>query len=353
MSSTEQAPEPTMDEILASIRKIIADDESDESSPPEDGAPPQESSVPPQPEAAPPEADAPRVEMPAPEPAAPPAETAAQDKAAEAVDDILDLTQALEPQTESEPVQGDTMQAALAETPAEPAQPDASDAAGAGSEAEMAAVLLAEAGVRDSALDAAAPTPAPTPEETSITEAFSAMDESPVAPAPELQMDASMPDDDFEANEASATKPEVQDDSVIVPPPPADMPAAEASDEGALADFEDDFAAMTEEVPQPEAQEEPAAEAPALAIDQELAAVGFAGLDAGGAAGDEPAEEAVEDIQEQESVAADGSEGKTFEESVKDMLRPMLRSWLDENMERIVHDAVRDEVASGNLPGKD
>ena len=27
MSSTEQAPEPTMDEILASIRKIIADDE--------------------------------------------------------------------------------------------------------------------------------------------------------------------------------------------------------------------------------------------------------------------------------------------------------------------------------------
>ncbi|MDH3582013.1 MAG: DUF2497 domain-containing protein, partial [Hyphomicrobiales bacterium] len=27
MSSTEQAPEPTMDEILASIRKIIADDD--------------------------------------------------------------------------------------------------------------------------------------------------------------------------------------------------------------------------------------------------------------------------------------------------------------------------------------
>lgn len=339
-----------MDEILASIRKIISDDESDESSRSEAGAPQHESSAPPQPEAAAPEAAAPRVEMPA--PAAPPAETTARNEAAEAVDDILDLTQALEPQTESEPLQGEALQAALAETLAEPAQPDASDAAGAESEAEIAA-LLADAGVRDTALDAAAPTRAPTPEETSITEALSAMDEPPAAPALELQMDASMPDDDFAANEASATEPEVQDDSVIVPPPPADMPAAEASDEGALADFEDDFAAMTEEKPQPEAQEEPVAEVPTLAIEQELAAAGFAGLDAGRASRDEPAEEAVEETQEQGSVAADGSEGKTLEESVKDMLRPMLRSWLDDNMERIVYDAVRDEVASGNLPGKD
>ncbi len=39
MSSSEQAPEPTMDEILASIRKIISDDEPGDSPQTESSAP--------------------------------------------------------------------------------------------------------------------------------------------------------------------------------------------------------------------------------------------------------------------------------------------------------------------------
>ena len=35
---------------------------------------------------------------------------------------------------------------------------------------------------------------------------------------------------------------------------------------------------------------------------------------------------------------------KTLEDSVKDMLRPMLRQWLDENMSRVLTAALKDEL---------
>ena len=35
---------------------------------------------------------------------------------------------------------------------------------------------------------------------------------------------------------------------------------------------------------------------------------------------------------------------KTLEDSVRDMLRPMLRQWLDENMPRMVTAALKDEL---------
>ncbi|MGA7457188.1 MAG: DUF2497 domain-containing protein, partial [Methyloceanibacter sp.] len=35
---------------------------------------------------------------------------------------------------------------------------------------------------------------------------------------------------------------------------------------------------------------------------------------------------------------------RTLEDSVKDMLRPMLRKWLDENMSRVLTSALRDEL---------
>ena len=57
------------------------------------------------------------------------------------------------------------------------------------------------------------------------------------------------------------------------------------------------------------------------------------------------AEEAAEDAP----AAAATGEVRTLEDSVKEMLRPMLREWLDDNMERIV----QDEVASTNLKGSD
>jgi cell pole-organizing protein PopZ len=35
---------------------------------------------------------------------------------------------------------------------------------------------------------------------------------------------------------------------------------------------------------------------------------------------------------------------RTLEDSVKDLLRPMLRQWLDENMARVLTSALRDEL---------
>ena len=35
---------------------------------------------------------------------------------------------------------------------------------------------------------------------------------------------------------------------------------------------------------------------------------------------------------------------RTLEDSIKDMLRPMLRQWLDENMARVLTTALKDEL---------
>jgi hypothetical protein len=41
---------------------------------------------------------------------------------------------------------------------------------------------------------------------------------------------------------------------------------------------------------------------------------------------------------------ADSAAAKSLEDSVKDMLRPMLRQWLDENMARVLTAALKDEL---------
>jgi hypothetical protein len=43
---------------------------------------------------------------------------------------------------------------------------------------------------------------------------------------------------------------------------------------------------------------------------------------------------------------------KTLEDSVKDMLRPMLRQWLDENMPRMVTAALKDELGDSSMRGQ-
>ena len=40
---------------------------------------------------------------------------------------------------------------------------------------------------------------------------------------------------------------------------------------------------------------------------------------------------------------------KTLEETVREMLRPLLVQWLNENMPRIINDAIREEMASVGL----
>ena len=172
MSSSEQAPEPTMDEILASIRKIISDDEPGET---------------PQPEAA--------SSMPDPadpgalaDTATPAEDGLAEDLAnalndsqvgaelgAEEADDILDLTQIVEDKPQaSEPQmevpQVDDLQAALgdaveapASAPPQPA-PASQEAPGVPDESVgdvNIASLLAEAGVQDTVADIPAEPQAP------------------------------------------------------------------------------------------------------------------------------------------------------------------------------------------------
>ncbi len=43
---------------------------------------------------------------------------------------------------------------------------------------------------------------------------------------------------------------------------------------------------------------------------------------------------------------------KTLEDSVKDMLRPMLRQWLDENMPRVLTAALKDELGDSGARGQ-
>jgi cell pole-organizing protein PopZ len=43
---------------------------------------------------------------------------------------------------------------------------------------------------------------------------------------------------------------------------------------------------------------------------------------------------------------------KTLEDSVKDMLRPMLRQWLDENMPRVINAALKDELGDRGVRGQ-
>lgn len=48
-----------------------------------------------------------------------------------------------------------------------------------------------------------------------------------------------------------------------------------------------------------------------------------------------------------------GQSKTSFEEAVAEMLRPMLSTWLDTNLPRIVQEAVREQMAKTPLPGKD
>lgn len=51
--------------------------------------------------------------------------------------------------------------------------------------------------------------------------------------------------------------------------------------------------------------------------------------------------------------AAPGNTKTSLEEAVAEMLRPMLSTWLDANLARIVQDVVREQMAKTPLPGKD
>ena len=460
MSSTEQAPEPTMDEILASIRRIIADDEADVGAKEEGSAPAE------------------------PGPAAPAEHNLADDIAkalgtgaeapAEAApkpkeEDILELTEAdvatppelkLPPEPAEQAPAPATVTAALE---AEPAVVDAEMSAEPALGAEAAAVdvaavdatMLPDAGAEASApamdvsagmADLAVPEAAepevlpvidepvdlslpsqPAPE-ASVPEMEPAAPEAPIAPEAELaavpdlaaaaaaldgdiggvQQQAEMPSD---AAAAAPGEPSFASDlaghGLVLDDPVAEAaPASPAPDPG--PESMESIAAAEPQIPIPPVPEMPPvgaepepvpdagltmefqADNPADAIADPAAALEAALSDPEPVAQDlpvlepapvaegapaevteiEPEVPALEvvgevvatampsaaiagDAMPMEAPAESASGGKSsLEDTVKELLKPVLREWLDDNMERILEDAVKDELASSDLTKK-
>ncbi len=319
MSSTERAPEPTMEEILASIRRIISDDETNAARPRPDSARQQEDEVV---EAAEGEADdkiisdiarvlsesAPKVED---------------------EEDILDLTAELGGVEIVEEVLLEEVfleDAAMVDLP-EPPRVEAV-AAEAPPEPEVAApaVPLSASEEAASALERAIAALRAGQLPTSVAEFMP-------RPEPQAEPQAFEPVPEFRAEPEPFLEPEPEP-----VPEPEPEPFFEPEPEPELVVAE--FAAETV-VEEPVPEETPVEGAP-----EESVAPPSEPL---------PWEPAPAPFFESERPAArknGGSHGapplaasqKTLEDSVKDMLRPMLKQWLDENMSRVLTAALKEEL---------
>jgi len=349
MSSSEQAPEPTMDEILASIRKIISDDEPGETPQPEAA-----SSMP---DPADPGALA-DTAMPAEDGLAEDLANALNDSqvgaelGAEEADDILDLTQIVEdqpqaPEPQMEAPQVDALQAALGDAVEAPAPQEAPGEPVESVGDVNIASLLAEAGVQDTVADIPAEPQAPAgddpvaaqgqgdelaaplAEDALISEALSAMEPQagePVEEAAPLPETLAPAEAGLDTGDYSPDVPEIPEI------PEAVIEAAAPAQEDASFETGDDMMA-----------EAPVEDAAALASALDEAAPASEAeptLEAEPVGDTAPAEE--QDMGEAAQATPAGGAGKTLEDSVKELLRPMLREWLDDNMERIVQEEVKD-----------
>lgn len=240
MSKASAAAEPSMEEILASIRRIIADGDSAAPAKAQPAAEKKEK---------PPAEPVAKQEAPKPKPAPEPKESAPASQ--DDIDAMMAAMDAEEDEAESE----------------EPAMPE---------EAEEEVLDLAMARVESEA----------------VAEAMKA----PAMPAPqdELEQDVDFADDEFEAMPAKA---EVLEPIVPPPPPPSrPMPAMAVT---ASAD-----SLLSRE-----------AEASVSAAFGSLAQAIFS------------------------------NEPRTIEDIMKELLRPMVKSWLDNNLPAVVERLVREEIS--------
>jgi len=200
--------------------------------------------------------------------------------------------------------------------------------------------------------EAAAADQEPTMEEilASIRRIISEDDEPGAEAAPEA---------DAEAAEETAAEP------AAVPEPAAEEPEAEAEPEVAaapepepepepVAEVEDDIVAepvdevleLTERVEEEalevddlvidevEPEPAPAPEPPAAEAEEDLVSGPVA----------EAAASAFGDLVGQMLVSSRSTEGKTLEDIVRELMKPMLKEWLDSNLTGIVEATVADEV---------
>ena len=323
MSSTERAPEPTMEEILASIRRIISDDESSTARARTASASPQDDEGL---EAAEGEADDRIINDIA-------RVLSGSASAAEDEEDILDLTAelgGLEPV--GEPVVAEVEVIEMVEMVAEAAP----------SEAPPQEVFQ-PAPARPQA--AAAPEPVPQPEVSApVAPPMSASEEAATALERAIaalraghvptSVGEFMPAESQPEPLAFAPEPE---------PAPETQPEPEPEAELVLTEFEADLIVEELVANEAEAPSEPE-ETVSSSWDSDPA----------------PWASAPEPLVEPERPAArtnGGAHGqdashKTLEDSVKDMLRPMLRQWLDENMPRMVTAALKDELGDSFMRGQ-
>jgi len=344
MSSTERAPEPTMEEILASIRRIISDDES--SSARQRSAAPQA------------QEDDEALELAEGELS----EGEADDKiindiarvlsggapapvdAVEEEEDILDLTAelgGLEPVEEMQAVE------VVVEAEAPAPEPEFEPAPEPEPEPELeeeSPQLEAEAPEPEAE---AKPAEAPQPQSAS-EEAASALERAIAAlragqlptspifsyePVPYVAQPEPAP---FVAQSEPAPEPMAEQ-----APAPEPVFEPEPEPEFVVSEFEAEMIAQEPVmlgvvVSEPEPEEDRAWErdAPSWAASEEPEPE------------PELATQRVNGGNHQTYGASSGGEGssKTLEDSIKDMLRPMLQQWLEENMTRVLTAALQDEI---------
>jgi len=320
MSSTERAPEPTMEEILASIRRIISDDESSSarqrtasaSHRDEEGL-----------EAAEGEADDRIINDIA-------RVLSGSATAAEEEEDILDLTAELggmEPVEEplpdeadmpieaSTPPPGFQPAPATLEQPAELAPEPSAQAAPPLTASEEAASALERAIAALRAGHVPTSVPGSMPEFT-VPE-FAAQPEPEPEPQPELPAFAPEPEPELEP-EPDLVLTEFEAEMIVEEP----------------VEIEATLVSEAAESPAWESEAAPWTGAPEPLVEPERQG---GRVNGGTHAAASPLE----------------ASNKTLEDSVKDMLRPMLRQWLDENMPRMVTAALKDELGDNSARGQE
>ncbi|WP_407112212.1 PopZ family protein [Bradyrhizobium sp. LMG 9283] len=251
MTQPAKVTEPSMEEILASIRRIIADDEA----------------KPPPVEAAKPEKAA------APKP--------------QAVNDI--------PPTKVAPAKPAAEKPAPPAAKPAPAPPPPAPAADSSNSQDDIDALLAGLDAATPAPEVRAPEPEPEPDVLELTDEM-AVDPTPAPPPPSFRKVE--PRDDLEFAESPSPRP--------APPPPSYAPV----------DFD----------------------APPLPPQQPILA--------------QSTVSAVESAFNSLAHTVLSSNARTLEDLVKEMLRPMLKSWLDDNLPGLVERIVKAEIERVSRGGR-
>ena len=324
MSSTERAPEPTMEEILASIRRIISDDESSTAKARTASASQQDDEGL---EAAEGEADDRIINDIA-------RVLSGSASVAEDEEDILDLTAelgGLEPV--GEPMVAEVEVIEMVEMVAEAAPAEAPPQEVFQPRPQAAA---APEPVPQSEVSAPVAPPMSASEEaaTALERAIAALRAGHVP----TSVGEFMPAESQPEPLAFAPEPELES-----APEPQPEPEPEPEAELVLTEFEADLIVEELVANEAEAPSEPE-ETVSSSWDSDPA----------------PWASAPEPLVEPERPAArtnGGAHGqdashKTLEDSVRDMLRPMLRQWLDENMPRMVSAALKDELGDSFVRGQ-